>query len=276
MSFKKENFLIKPAKLRRILNFKSLKILDCRWYLDNRSKGRVDYQKSHIPGAHFFDLEENSNQNCSLPHSLPKKEQFQKIISKLGINKKSLIIVYDQSGFFCSSRIWFTFFIYGFKRVKILDGGFKSWNRFNFPLSKIIKRTIFRHNLVNFSKKYIIKKSQIECLINNQKKEFTIIDARPSDRFKGIVPEPRENLRSGNIKGSINIPFSEIIDKLGRLKNIRHLNEIFTKKNKINNSNIICSCGSGVTACNIIFALNFIGINNVKLYDGSWAEWGKK
>ena len=100
---------------------------------------------------------------------------------------------------------------------------------------------------------------------------------KPKNRFFGIEPEPRRQIKKGNIEGSINIPFTKIIDKKGKLLSINKLKIMFEKEIDFFRFNqIICSCGSGITACNIIFALNLLGVKNIKLYDGSWAEWGKK
>jgi len=104
-----------------------------------------------------------------------------------------------------------------------------------------------------------------------------IIDARPKNRFLGLEAEPRKNLKKGNIPGSINIPFSSLVDKKGRFLSKSILKKKIEKQ--VNFSfikEIICTCGSGVTACNIIFGLNLLGVQNLKLYDGSWAQWGKK
>ena len=111
----------------------------------------------------------------------------------------------------------------------------------------------------------------------NKDKKTIIIDARPRNRFLGLEEEPRKNLKKGNIPGSINIPFTDLVDKKGRFLSKSVLKKKFEKK--INFSfikRIICTCGSGITACNIIFGLDLLGVQNIKLYDGSWAEWGKK
>ena len=102
-----------------------------------------------------------------------------------------------------------------------------------------------------------------------------VIDARSNKRFLGIEKEPRKNLKSGNIPGSINIPYSTL-SKNGMFLNYKDLAKVFSNLNNLKQQEIICTCGSGITACNLIFALDILGYNNVKLYDGSWAEWGKK
>jgi thiosulfate/3-mercaptopyruvate sulfurtransferase len=270
-----KNYLIYPNELRKLLKFKALKIIDCRWFLGQPKRGFNEYRKSHIPGALHFDLEKISNDRINLPHMLPDKNQFSSIINKFGISKKNLIVIYDQNGFFCSTRIWFTFFIYGFNKVKILDGGFKIWKKKKFKISRLIPLKNYKPSKVDAPKNQIIQENEIKKLIKKRKKEYLIIDARSKGRFLGEMPEPRPELRSGNIPGSINIPFNKITDKEGKLLNFVFLKNLFNDKIK-NIPQIICSCGSGVTACNIFFILEILGIKSKKLYDGSWAEWGKK
>tara|TARA_B100000035_G_scaffold273460_1_gene249286 strand:+ start:1627 stop:2310 length:684 start_codon:yes stop_codon:yes gene_type:complete len=211
--FKKN--IISPSKLNKIINSDNLKIIDCRWYLKDKKKGRQEYIRGHIPGAIFFDLEKNSDLNNPIPHMLPKKEKFIGFLIKNGISPDNDIVVYDQTGFFCSSRIWFTFAYFSFKNIKILNGGIKYWNEHNFKLCNKNKVTSIKQKIQLKEKKnmivnhdYIKKKT-----IDNK---TLIIDARPKNRFLGLEAEPRKNLKKGNIPGSINIPFSSLVDKKGR------------------------------------------------------------
>ena len=120
-----------------------------------------------------------------------------------------------------------------------------------------------------------MNKKELEKIIVKNDCNTKIIDARPQNRFLGIEKEPRPNLKKGRIKNSINIPF-EVITENMLIKNFDELKHLIFNQKKIKKKNIIvCYCGSGVTACNIIFVLTLLGIKEVKLYDGSWAEWGK-
>ena len=121
-----------------------------------------------------------------------------------------------------------------------------------------------------------MNKKELEIIIVKNDCNTKVIDARPQNRFLGIEKEPRPNLKKGRIKNSINIPF-EVITENMLIKNLDELKHLIFNQKKIKKKNIIvCYCGSGVTACNIIFVLTLLGIKEVKLYDGSWAEWGKK
>ena len=268
--------IINPTKLNKIINNDRLKIIDCRWYINDKKKGRKEYNKGHIPNAIYFDIEKNSDLNNLFPHMLPKKEKFLSFLKKNGISIDDEIVIYDQTGFFCSSRVWFTFTYYNFKNIKILNGGIKYWNDHNYEVSKQKKTTSIKKKIKLKEKKSMV--ANLEYIKRKTKdKKTLIIDARPRNRFLGLKEEPRKNLKKGNIPGSINIPFTSLVDKKGRFLSKSVLKKKFEKK--INFSfikRIICTCGSGITACNIIFGLNLLGVQNIKLYDGSWAEWGKK
>ena len=266
--------IIDPKDCLEKIGDSKIKILDCRWYLNNLRKGRNSFHEQHIPGAIFIDIENFSNQQSSLPHMLPTKLFFEQKMSKLGISHQDEIIIYDQDGFFCSTRIWLMFKYFGHEKVLILNGGFKAWKRKKYKTEKTIKK----FNKTNYKskklKQFIINKKKLEFFVDN--KQYTVIDARPKMRFEGRISEPRKNVKKGNILNSINIPFNLISTKLGKLKKSSSLKKIFYKNYKLENQKIICLCGSGITACNIMFALNFIEhTKKVFLYDGSWSEWGK-
>jgi thiosulfate/3-mercaptopyruvate sulfurtransferase len=266
--------IIDPIKLAKIINSNQLKIIDCRWYLKDVELGKRDYKKNHIPNAIFFDIEKIANKSSSLPHMLPTKKLFLKFIEDHGITKKDFIVLYDQVGFFCSTRVWFLFFLFGFKKLMILNGGFKYWVEKKLPLKNTFYKKIKKKNDIKKNTKFLANKEYIKKKIGNN--NTVIIDARPRERFLGYVNEPRKNLKRGNIEGSINIPYTQIVNKKGQLLSESKLRKLFKKKIDFEKtSEIICSCGSGITACNILFSLNLIGFKNFKLYDGSWAEWGK-
>ena len=207
---------------------------------------------------------------------LPKKKKFISFLKRNGITPDNDIVIYDQVGFFCSSRVWFTFAYYNFKSIKILNGGIKYWKENNFVLSNK-KKTAFKKQKIQIKeiKTMVVNERYVKKKINDKK--TLIIDARPKNRFLGLEEEPRKNLKKGNIPGSINIPFTSLVDKKGRFLSKSILKKKFGKHiNFPLIKEIICTCGSGVTACNIIFGLNLLGIQNLKLYDGSWAQWGKK
>ena len=273
ISLNPNDMLIEADSLNRIINNKNVKILDSRWYLNDKRKGLNEFKKNHIPNSIFLDLENFSDQKSDLPHMLPSTREFQLKVSRLGVKKTDKIIIYDQEGFFCSTRIWLMFKIFGHKKVLVLNGGYLNWKK-KFKTEKYIKSYSRSTYKVYKKNKIIFSKKEVRNILGNI--EFQVIDARPKKRFDGFEAEPRKNVMRGNIEGSINIPFNSI-NKSGKIFNDSRLREILYKNKKLKKKKIIVLCGSGVTACNIIFALHKIQHKcNIFLYDGSWSEWGMK
>lgn len=194
----------------------------------------------------------------------------------MGIENKDEIVVYDNSDVISSCRCWYNLIYFGHnpKLVHVLDGGFKKWKK---------------ENKITNNKEVIIKTSVYSCkenteLVKNKKqidenintKEFNVVDARSRERFEGKVAEPRKGLRSGSIKNSFCLPFSELIND----------DHTFVSKDKIQtqfelfkldlNKNIVFSCGSGVTASVLALAYSLINDKYMPtIYDGSWSEYGR-
>ena len=209
---------------------------------------------------------------------LPNKNIWENILKNMGINNSDRIIIYDNSELISSCRCWFMFIYFGHdpKLVSILDGGFKKWKLENRITNNKIQKFAKSEYLAIENIDMIKNKNQIDE--NLKTLEFNIIDARSKKRFDGIEKEPRKDVRSGSIPNSYCLPFRELINKEDNTFKKRDLiskkfDEIFKVKNS---SNLVMSCGSGVTAC--VLALAYSLIDNTykpKIYDGSWAEYGK-
>ena len=261
-----------------INNNKKVKILDCSWHMPNTNRDSYkEYDKEHLDNAIFFDLDDNSDKKSDLPHMKPSKKIWEEIVSSMGISNKDEIVIYDNSNVISSCRCWYTFIYFGHdpQLVHVLDGGLKKWKLENKSLTNIIP-IISGTNYKSKEKNELVKnKEQVDR--NIIEKKFIIVDARSKDRFKGKVPEPRPNVRSGSIPNSYCIPFGEVINKNHTFKD--H-SEILLKFNNIIGSKlpqeVVFSWGSGITAA--VLALAYSLINNKYdpiIYDGSWAEYGK-
>ena len=275
MVSKLNDFIISPEKLISKLNDKDIVLLDSRWSLDAKYSSLGDYKKSHIPTSVFFDLNDFFDNTSKLLHTLPSEEQFINAVSKIGINNKHKIIIYDANGFFNSCRVWFIFKVFGHKDVIILDGGYKNWIKQNLPIETKVNHLKESRYKASFKKKSLVQKYKLEEIIDNQSDRHIIVDARSEGRFLGKEPEPRKGIRKGNMKNSINIPYTKIFDNDGLLLSIDRLKKIFYIENNLKEKKVIITCGSGITACNILFALKILSHKENFLYDGSWAEWGK-
>ena len=259
-------------------NLNDVKIIDCSWHMPQTKRvGFEEYKKVHIPNAVFFDLDKNSKKNTSLPHMLVEKTDWEKIVSKMGIQNDDKIILYDNSDVISSCRCWFNFIYFGHKSemVHVLNGGLKKWIKEKRKITKDLKNIEISEYKGSENKELIKNIKMIDQNIDTQ--EFKVIDARSRERFEGKIPEPREGLRSGNIKNSLCLPFNECLNDDKTFKNKNDLQMIFDAYIKNNQeTEIVFSCGSGVTAC--VLALAYSLINDKYrpcIYDGSWAEYGK-
>ena len=160
-------------------NIEKVKILDASWHLPNANRNSFEeYKTEHIVNSIFFDIDKNSNQKTNLPHMLPSKEDWEMIVSGLGISNSDHVIVYDNSDVFSSCRVWYTFLYFGHdpKLISVLDGGFKKWINEKRPTS---------NNHVNIEKSKYIAKENTSLVINKDQvnknidsKKFQLIDAR--------------------------------------------------------------------------------------------------
>ena len=258
-------------------NLNAVKIIDCSWHMSQTKRNGFDeYKIQHIPNAFFFDLDKNSKKNTNLPHMLVEINDWQKIVSNMGIKKEDEIIIYDNSDVISSCRCWYNFIYFGHdpKLVHVLNGGLKKWIGENRQVTSDFPN-IEISNYKGLERKELVKNKEL-INFNLIPQQFKVIDARSKDRFEGKVSEPRKGLRSGNIKNSFCIPFNECLNKNKTFKNKEDLQNIFKScLESINEKNIVFSCGSGVTAC--VLALAYSLINDKYLpciYDGSWAEYG--
>jgi thiosulfate/3-mercaptopyruvate sulfurtransferase len=258
-------------------NLNKVKIIDCSWHMSQTKRsGFEEYQRSHIENAIFFDLDKNSKINTKLPHMLTDIKSWKKIVSNMGIKNEDQIIIYDNSDVISSCRCWYNFIYFGHDPglVHVLDGGLKKWINEKKPTVNDLTKTISSDYIVNEKKELVKDKEQIDENINTNK--FNVIDARSKERFEGKIPEPRKGLRSGSIKNSFCLPFSELINEDHTfISKEKILDKFKLIKFKLD-ENVVFTCGSGVTASVLALAYSLIDIKYTPIiYDGSWSEYGK-
>ena len=257
-------------------NNRPVKLVEATFFLPTMNRDALaEFQKAHLPGAVFFDIDAVSQADNLLPHMLPTSEQFAAEISNMGIEDTDHIVIYDRSPLFSAARAWWMFRYFGHTEVSILDGGYKSWlaaggqtqtGAQSVTASRFTARTQSEFTAVTMDE----IASWIDAGTCPQ-----ILDARASDRFMGIAKEPRPGLRSGHIPGAINVPISSLLDPdTGMVKSADRLKQIFDEAGVDYDAPAITSCGSGVTACGLILGLAITGKTDISLYDGSWSEWG--
>jgi len=259
-------------------NLDIVRIFDGSWHLPNSNRNALDeFQSAHIKNSNFFDIDKNSNHKSSLPHMLPEKSNWEKIMSELGVKNSDHIVIYDNSDIISSCRVWYTFLYFNHdpNLVSVLDGGFKKWLKEKKDTTRDIKKFEKSSYLAYENTSLVLNKNQIIANIKN--KSFELVDARSRERFLGLQPETRKELKSGNIDGSKNMPFTELVNSSDHtFKKKEELISIF-EKNKIDPyKKIAFTCGSGMTACVLGLTNSIISGRKPVVYDGSWTEYGIK
>jgi thiosulfate/3-mercaptopyruvate sulfurtransferase len=258
-------------------NIDNLKIIDCSWHMPQANRnGLEEYKKEHIPNAIFFDLDKNSKLDTDLPHMLTDIISWGNIMSNMGIENKDEIVIYDNSDVISSCRCWYNLIYYGHdpKLVHVLNGGLKKWkieNKTTDSKEVITKTSVYS---CKENKELVKNKKQIDE--NIDKRKFNVVDARSRERFEGKVDEPRKGLRSGSIKNSFCLPFSELVNEDHTFVSKDKIMEKFKSFKFDHDKNLVFSCGSGVTASVLALAYSLINAKYMPtIYDGSWAEYGK-
>ena len=272
--------IISIEEFRRIQHDDDVMIFDATFVLPTMNRNApVEYEQIHIPRAQFFDIDKIADTSSDLPHMIPTADEFTKMMRALGVCQHHKIICYDNSPFLSAARAWWLFRLFGKENVFVLDGGLPAYvsaggavshgTAQDWPIGDFTAVSLHSSPLASVML-FAELRAQIEAGADIQ-----IIDARPTGRFEGAVAEPRAGLRSGHIKGALNLPVTELIDKqTGRLQSLTNLKALFIAAGLDFDKPAITSCGSGVTAAGLTLALAQLGKYDVALYDGSWAEWG--
>ncbi len=252
-----------------------VKIVDASWFLPNQGRdGFAEYLQGHIPGAVYFPIDDIADRTNPLPHMLPAPDQFADAAGKLGIAATDRIVVYDAIGLFSAARVWWTFTVFGAADVSVLDGGLPAWKACGFPIESGPVTVEPKHFEIHFDPRTVSDHDDVKQALRSG--ERLVVDARSGERFRGQAPEPRPELPSGHMPGSLNLPFGELIDADGRLKSNPEIRQAFEKAGVDLSAPITTSCGSGVTAAILSLALHSIGHSDLSLYDGSWTEWASR
>ena len=251
-------------------------IFDATYYLPTMGRdAHSEFKKAHIPGAVFFDIDGIKDEDSGLPHMVPSAENFQTEMQNLGLKNGQQVVAYDNSPFISSARAWWMLRFFGHRAVAVLDGGMPAWQAAGGMLTdEIIERATGTFQAGLSADADVITLTELEQAVCSGQAD-QIVDARAANRFAGIAPEPRPGLRAGHIPGSLNLPIGDILDKAtGKLKPADELSQLFVKAGLAMDQPVVTTCGSGVTAAGLTLALAVLGKTDIRLYDGSWSEWG--
>lgn len=250
-----------------------LVVFDATYFMPAEAKdGEVEFLSEHIPGARFFDIDRVADTETDLPHMAPTAGRFARLVSELGVSNDSRVVFYDQKGIFSAPRGWWLFRLFGHDRVAVLDGGLPTWLAAKHPVetgtASAFAPGVFRPHL-----RASLLRGLGDMVLNVQSQAEQVLDARSRDRFSGAAPEPRAGLSSGHMPGSLNVPFTELLNPDKTMKSPDALRAVFDGAGFDPACSAVCSCGSGLTATVVSLGLAVAGFDPGAVYDGSWTEW---
>ena len=274
MSYKHSEALVETDWLAKHLAAPDVRVVDASWYMPTQNRNALaEYKEAHIPGAVFFDIDEISDKSSPYPHMLPSSEKFSSHMRRMGLGDGSRVVIYDGAGLFSAARVWWMFRVFGHEDVAVLNGGFPKWRSENRPVESGEATPHRRHFTSRMNHLLVRDIDQMRANVKSRAEQ--VVDARSAPRFAGKEPEPRPGLRSGHIPGSFNLPYAEILDPATKtLLPADKLAQRFSQAGLDLAKPVVASCGSGVTASALAFALYLLGRRDVAVYDGSWSEWG--
>lgn len=265
--------LVSTEWLERELGAPDLKIIDATTFLPGSGRdARAEHERAHVPGAVFLDIEEVSDGDSPLPHMMPSEAKFASRMQSLGARDGARFVVYDNSPLHSAARVWWMLKAFGAHYVALLDGGFQKWTAEGRPVAQGREPHRHGHFTAFLDKAAVVDKAQVLALVGAGSHE--IVDARPAARFAGTDPEPRAGLASGHIPGARSLPQGQLFNPDNSWKQGEALRAAFDAAGVDLAKPMVTSCGSGVTAAVLLFGAHLLGKEDVRLYDGSWSEWG--
>jgi thiosulfate/3-mercaptopyruvate sulfurtransferase len=245
-----------------------VRVVDLRWYLDGRS-GRAAYEAGHVPGAVFVDLNDISGHEPGLGrHPLPERESFERELREAGVGRDSAVVVYDDGGGVVAGRLWWLLRYFGHERAAVLDGGIQAWTG---PLSaepanpapgdfvagppRVAMRLDYEH-------------------VRGLPAGTPLLDARPAERYRGET-EPVDS-QAGHIPGAVSVPAPGNLGGDLRFRSPEELRRRFEEAGVEDGADAVVYCGSGVSACHDLIAMELAGLPGARLYIGSWSDWSNR
>ena len=248
--------------------------VEASWFLPGSGMtGEEVFEERRLPRAVYFDIDGVCDATSTLPHMAPGAAAFARWLSWHGLSGGEKFIIYDQTSMVGAARVWWTFRRFGCD-VRILDGGLSAWRKSG---GAIESGEIFRrHPAIERTPRMIWDDTVTWEDVSHATRsgKALVVDARSKGRFEGTEPEPRKGLKSGHIRGSVNLPFPQLLTPEGKLKTEDALEAALPRISR--DTRIITTCGSGVTAAILSAAFLSAGFRDVRLYDGSWADWGAR
>jgi thiosulfate/3-mercaptopyruvate sulfurtransferase len=266
---------ISLKELTEHINDQEWVIVDCRFKLANPDEGRQDYEKAHIPGAVYAHLDEDLSspiiKGVTGRHPLPSVEHITKVFSRIGIDSKVQVVAYDDmGGALPAGRVWWLLRWLGHGRVALLDGGWQEWVRQGLPVRSGNETRMPRIFIAHPRNNLIVSSEDVESMRKDP--QYRVLDVRAANRFRGenetIDPLP------GHIPGAISAPYAENLNPDGTFLDNERLAARYKRLiGGVPMNQVVCYCGSGVSATHDILAMMKAGLGEAHLYAGSYSEW---
>ena len=255
------------------LDVSGLVVLDASHHLPAAARdAAAEFAAAHIPGARFLGLASLFDAGSPVPYAFPTPDQLAARLASLGVAADAAIVIYDDSAIRTSARAWFVLTASGRENVAILDGGLAKWRGEGRALESgapdiapSAPATLAPPTRV---------RTKADMLANIDSRAEQVLDARGADRVYGTGVDPVHGVPNGRIPGALNLPFTEVLNADGTYKSPEELRAAFTAAGIDLDAPVAATCGSGVTASVLLFAMHLIGKQDAALYDGSWSEWG--
>ncbi|HEV2080775.1 MAG TPA: 3-mercaptopyruvate sulfurtransferase [Allosphingosinicella sp.] len=265
--------LVTTGWLAAELGAPRLKVIDATIFLPGSGRdARSEFEAEHIAGAVFMDLDEIVDSDNPAPHMLPPEEKFASFMERLGVSAGDRLVVYDNSPLHSAARAWWMLKAFGARDVAVLDGGLAKWAIEGRPVERGEPKVGQGRFAATLQGDAVVDLGYVSGIVHSDGHE--IVDARPAGRFAGEEPEPRQGVMPGHIPGSRNLPQTELFNPDGTWKQGDALRAAFEQAGVDLDKPMVTTCGSGVTAAVLLFGAHLLGKEDVKLYDGSWSEWG--
>lgn len=258
--------LVAAGALLPRLGDERLRVVDCRFTLTDPAAGRRSFAEGHIPGAVYLSLDDDlSATEGPGRHPLPDPDVFAGRMGEIGIGSHHTVVAYDDAGGAYASRLWWMLRSSGHRHTGVLDGGWQAWLAAGGPVSD----EPATHAPTTFTGRSewtgTVDRTRLESMLG----EVTLVDARAGERYRGEI-EPYDPA-AGHIPTAHSLPYADNLDDTGRFRPLPVLRTRFAHIDEP----IVVYCGSGVTACHDILAMQLAGIDDALLYPGSWSDWSR-
>ena len=265
--------LIPVETLAALLDDAAWLVVDCRFDLAQPAAGEAAYRAGHIPGAVYAHLDRDLSSPITPTtgrHPLPDPEHFAATLGRWGISATTQVIAYDADNGMYASRLWWLLRWVGHRAVAVLDGGFKAWTAARLPTSTEIPSRSPTQFRAHPNRELWLDAREVEERV--QQAGWRLLDARAPERFAGKV-EPLDSA-AGHVPGARNHPFATNLAADGRFGAPEELRRRYEQSQAgVADDHTIVMCGSGVTACHLLLAMEHAGKRGARLYAGSWSEW---